>query len=670
MKKYLLIIAVFVAIVARPLIAQQKKQLPDYIYKHMLSADEEKRNNEIGKSFIETPKPQYAPRNIAEFEPMSGVLVRYPFGIPLALIKSLAEEDTVITIVASASQETTVRVQYQTAGVDLNKCRFLHTSTDSYWTRDFGPVFIVDGNDEVGVVNFAYNRPRPNDDDVPMAFADFMGVEWYGMNVVHTGGNYMADGYGTAASTDIVYTESYDIGISQDSVDQRMLNYLGIDNYHVVDDPNNTYIDHIDCWGKFIDVDKIIIRSVPESHAQYNEIEQMAKYWMSQKTSWGSYYKVYRVYTPDDQPYSNSLILNGRVFVPQTGSTYDDDALEVYREAMPGYEILGFTGEWYSTDALHCRTHEVADKKMLQILHYPLFGHQEYTSAYTLNAEIKALSKKGLYEDSLKLNYRINGNEWNAEALSLVSEANYSATIGSFSEGDKIEYYIHAADSSGRSENKPYMGAQDPHVFYAGGNKPVLTLSHNEIIFDNSEEVKLTIENNFNEEIAILDVENELNYAVAELDEKISFPNYLDGGNSIVYNINPLIAIKNSDGYNVDTLRIMTIDSTYQVIIKCDESFAQSIENDLSIDIKAYPNPFNNKLNIEVTNIDGSEFQSAQIINISGQITEFLNPISVSENSLKFEWNAENGNKDISKGIYFIKIITDNRTHILKVIKK
>jgi agmatine deiminase len=670
MKRFFIIIVMFVVAFLKPTIAQQNNQLSEYKFKHMLSADEEKRMNEVGKSFIETAPPQSSARNIAEFEPMNGVLVRYPFGIPLALIKSLAEEDTVITIVADALEETTVRVQYQTVGVDLDKCKFLHTNTDSYWTRDYAPLFIVDGNDELGIVNFAYNRPRPNDDDVPMAFADFMGVQWYGMNVVHTGGNYMTDGYGISASTTIVYTESYDVGIVQDSVDKRMLNYLGIEKYHVLEDPNNTYIDHIDCWGKFIDVDKIVIRSVPESHAQYEEIEEMAQYWMTQKSSWGNYYKVYRVYTPNDQPYSNALILNGRVFVPITGSAYDNDALDVYREAMPGYEVLGFTGEWHSTDALHCRTHEIADKNMLQIIHYPLFGHQEYASTYTLNTEIKALSKKGFYEDSLKLVYRINGEDWSTTLLNSVSEANYSASITGFSDGDKIEYYIHAADSSGRSENKPYMGAKDPHFFYAGGIKPVLTLSHTEIIFNSEEEVKVTIQNSFNESIVILNIDNELNYSVAEPDEKISFPYNMNAVSSITYNVNPLIAIKGSEEYNVDTLKIITADSTYLVIIKCVSSFLQSIDYTLPLNVKAYPNPFSDKLSIDIANMCSSEFQSVQIINLSGQIIELLNPVSATENSLKFEWNTGNASTDIPKGIYFIKIIADNRTHTFKVIKK
>ena len=38
--------------------------------------------------------------------------------------------------------------------------------------------------------------------------------------------------------------------------------YLGIETYHVVPDVNGEYIKHIDCWGKLLSPDTILIRSV------------------------------------------------------------------------------------------------------------------------------------------------------------------------------------------------------------------------------------------------------------------------------------------------------------------------------------------------------------------------------------------------------------------------
>ncbi len=97
--------------------------------------------------------------------------------------------------------------------------------------------------------------------------------------------------------------------------------YLGVYTYHVLDDPNNTYIDHIDCWGKFLGVNKVLIREVPESHPQYDEIEATAAYFENQTSSWGYPFEVYRVWTPNNEPYTNSLILNDHVFVPIVNGT-------------------------------------------------------------------------------------------------------------------------------------------------------------------------------------------------------------------------------------------------------------------------------------------------------------------------------------------------------------
>ena len=90
-------------------------------------------------------------------------------------------------------------------------------------------------------------------------------------------------------------------------------------------------------------------------------IEEVASYFASTITNEGLPWEVYRVYTPSDQPYTNSLILNNKVFVPIMNSSWDDDAIAVYEEALPNHEILGFTGYWQSTDALHCRVKGIPD---------------------------------------------------------------------------------------------------------------------------------------------------------------------------------------------------------------------------------------------------------------------------------------------------------------------
>ncbi len=431
---------------------------------HWMTLEEEQKKDEIGRDFYPTDPPIGQVRNIAEFEQMEGVLIRYPFGISYDIIAEMAEDITVSTIVTGSSQENYVRTQYQNNGVNLDNCNFLHAPSESYWSRDYGPWYIIDGNDEVGIVNFVYNRPRPSDNDIPIEMAEFLDVPLYGMNLIHAGGNYMTDGMGISASSDLVWAEN---SLSESEINEMVSDYLGVETYHVVPDPNNTYIDHIDCWGKFLDVDKILLREVPTSHAQYDEIEETAAYFAGQVSSYGTPYEVYRVYTPQDQPYTNSIILNDKVLVPVTGSAWDDDAILAYQTAMPGYEVLGFEGGWYSTDALHCRAKGIADRGMLDIRHIPLSGEIDANpDGVLIEAEIHAYSGAGLVPGTLQVYYRTGQNGlYQTTPMIHQTEDIYHAMIPVPMDEVTVSYYIHAEDSSGRTANHPYIGAPDPHSF-------------------------------------------------------------------------------------------------------------------------------------------------------------------------------------------------------------
>jgi len=472
--KKLILFAVLLPVIC--VFAQNKAADPDLVKRteewfkgnpnsmpHWMTPDELERINEIGKGFIETPPPVGPVRQTAEFERMQGVLIRYPFGIPVALIKQMSEVTNIVTIVATTTERNTVISTYISTGIDTSKCDFLIAPSDSYWTRDYGPWYVVSGDDEVGICDFVYNRPRPTDDDIPVQMAPFLDEPLYGMNLIHTGGNYMTDGMGIGASTDLVYVES---GQTSAQVDQKMLDYLGITNYHVVPDPNTTTtIDHIDCWSKFLDVDKILIRSVPVSDPDYDELEASAAYFASQKSSYGSNYQVYRAYSPNGEPYTNSLILNDHVFVPIMNSVNDAPALAVYQAAMPGYTIVGVlntTAPWLSTDALHCRTRGVVDKEMLYIYHMAkVFDQSPYKN---IEISAKIVSYGGYAINDASLFYRINGGTWNDLPMT-ISNGYYKALIPPQAPGDQVSYYIRSEDSSGRIETHPFIGSADPHEF-------------------------------------------------------------------------------------------------------------------------------------------------------------------------------------------------------------
>ncbi len=463
--KHLFFFIVFIA--ANSLIVNSQHIYKDGFLPQHLTKDEKERIHEIYHKLSETAPPfQYA-RSIAEFEPMSGALIRYPLGIPLSLVALMSEEVEVVTIVANESVRNQALNDYQNHGVNLDNISFLIAPTNSIWTRDYGPWYIFDGNNEFGIVDFQYDRPRPHDNAIPGVFASANNFNYHHMGLIHTGGDFMSTGMGIGASTNAVY--SVNSSMTPAEVDSIMQLFLGIEDYHVV--PNiHGGLSHIDTWAKFLAPDKIMIREVDPSHQYYDLAEQAVAYFESQTSSYGTPFTVYRVYTPNNEPYTNSLILNDRVYVPTIGNAWDDAAISAYEAAMPGYTVYGvYYSGWWSTDALHCRVREIPDNEMLYIKHMPIVQEQQAHEGYQIDAHIIPMSGEALYPDSVMVYYQVGGGGFSSILMTEGEDNWFSAVIPQQDIGSEIGYYIFAADASGRRENHPYIGPYDPYFFTVTG---------------------------------------------------------------------------------------------------------------------------------------------------------------------------------------------------------
>ena len=495
----------------------QKK--PDWARWHYLS-EEEMYDTSRGMNFVETDPPAGTPRFVAEFEPMQGVMIRYPLGIPTSLVAQLSNNCHVYCIVSN-SQQNQAQSSFQNAGVNMDNVSFVNAQTDSYWVRDYGPWYIFEDR-HPAIVDNIYNRPRPNDDNISGVFADYWGIPMYGMRLEHTGGNMMEDGRGHGVSDDLVFQENLqDYGIDEATVRQRMQDYLGINPYHVTIDPQGDYIAHVDCWGKYLAPDKILIAQLPQSNPRYQYYEQVAEYFETTNCCWGYPYHVYRVQEPGGYtlaPYTNSLILNKTVYVPMgSNSTYNNDAIAVYQEAMPGYEIVGVNGGsagWENTDALHCRTRGVMDFEMLFVDHRDvIFGEQEWQESIPVVSKFIAYSGANLKQDSLLVYYSINGGAYQTAHMTATGNPDeYVGYITGFEGGAEIDYYVFGADESGHRYTQPVFADLDPHHFTVGAHEPTgdLVITPDTLWFTQmGQDRQFNIINETNEAVTIIDVEPE-----------------------------------------------------------------------------------------------------------------------------------------------------------------
>ena len=469
MKKNCLILFCLLTFLSGMSLAQEN-QKPDWRKLHYLS-EEEMLSNERATLFNETnpPSGDYV-RFPAEFEPMQAVTIRYPLGIPTNLVKQLSER-TKVYVLVSASQQNSARNTFQNAGCNMNNITYYNMATNSYWVRDYAPWYIF--NDlEPAIVDNVYNRPRYDDNLVPVNMGQKLGLTVYGMNLTHTGGNMMEDGRGVGVSDDLILNENNN---DENDVRNKMRNYLGIDPYHITIDPQGDYIAHVDCWGKLLAPDKILIAKLPQSNSHYADYEEVADFFANTNCCWGYPYKVFRVEEPGGStvaPYTNSLIINNTVFVPiGSNSTYNNKALQVYQTAMPGYEIIGVTNNtstpWENTDALHCRTRGVMDFNMLFVDHRDVvFGEQPMQDSIAITSKFIAYSGQALKQDSLLVYYSIDGNAYQTAHMTATGNPNeYVGYIKGYQYGSSVDYYVFGADQSGHRYTQPSYGSLEPHHF-------------------------------------------------------------------------------------------------------------------------------------------------------------------------------------------------------------
>ena len=432
-----------------------------------LTPEEMTRLDQIGIGHRSTAPPIGPARNPAEWEPMTGAIIRWPLGIPVSLIAEMSEDLQIYTIVANSSEQSSATATYSSGGVNMSNVFFIMAPTNSIWTRDYGPWFIFDGTGNYGIVDHVYNRPRPYDDLIPGVIGAEWGVPVYGMDLTATGGNHMSDGLGMSMSTRLIYDENP--GMAPRDVDAMMKDYLGND-YTVLDYIESGGIHHIDCWAKFLDPTTILIKDVSPGHPSYHLLNARADFLATKTSAWGRPYTIVRAYCPYGTAYTNSIILNDKVFVPIFSTSWDDSALQVYQRAMPGYEVLGFYGSWYDNDAIHCRIMGVTDRYMLEVDHIPLFDSEDYQHDYLVSVQIEDHSNAGLIPESLLVYYSIDSSAFDTAYLQATSRSDsFYAYIPAQPPGTEIAYFVKAADNSGRVVTHPFIGVPGAHVFHITG---------------------------------------------------------------------------------------------------------------------------------------------------------------------------------------------------------
>ena len=438
-----------------------------------LTEEEMTRLDEIGLFHLTTAAPPGPVRKCAQWGPATGVLIAFEggFGLPLDLITEFSE-DVTVHVLCRPNQVNACSNALEKGGVNMANVDLIGVPLNSIWTRDYGPQDVFAGGD-YGIVDHIYNRPRPDDDQVPWELGTLWGCTVYGMDLIFTGGNFMPDGHGKAFSTDLVWDENP--SMSHEEIAQMLEDYMGIADYVVVPDITSSGIHHIDCWAKLLNEETIMVQEVAPSHPFYGELEARVATFGTLTNCYGRPYDIVRVFCEsiggdDVACYTNALTLNDKVFVPTYGVSSDSAALAAYEAAMPGYEVLGYANGWLSDDAIRCRAMEIHDRYMLVVDTNPLQDMEINATEYRVTAFIDDRSEAGLVADSLLVYWRLEGlPDFTPIVMQTTADPDsYYADIPGQADSVNVEYYASAVDSSGRHSTRPIVAPGAWYTFNTG----------------------------------------------------------------------------------------------------------------------------------------------------------------------------------------------------------
>lgn len=452
-------------------------------------------------------------RTAAEWEPAIGAMVRFPWGVNSATLVEIAENDLLFVFVTSANQAT-ANANLVSYGANMANVRYINQATSSIWTRDWGPSatfnestggMVVSDHQFIGYSTMGFSCSGTagmdtstatwgNDDIAPAALATwYQGNGWPAITRVIApaylvGGNFLMDGTGRAFYTCILYTENQQRGLSAAAVDAAMTNSRGITQRIVLPHFEPSGIQHIDCAIKPTDEETILVKRVPSTHPSFSATNAIAAQLAATLAPSGRPYDVRRLdmaATSHDgglTNYTNSLILNNKVLMPAWTDTPTANAAAVatFQAALPGYEVvpLQWSG-WRGNDALHCRVRAVWDPGMLRIAHRRLAGNVTNTAAgYEIDATIRPYSGSAIINSSTRVTFRVTppggpASSWISVPFAATPASfQYEAFIPAQPGGSVIEYFLEAADASGRAETLPPTAPTWLYRFTVVGDLP------------------------------------------------------------------------------------------------------------------------------------------------------------------------------------------------------
>ena len=462
------------------------------------------RDSRAGMRGIEEP-PAFPVRTMAEWEEVQALTISWAgYSSILKQITHHARMECEVIILCEDPAEVSAYLLEDNNGgpafTGLEGITLLEAPTNSVWIRDYGAETIYRNDvDSLMLLDWIYNRPRPDDDGSPDLVAVHLGIPIFSTtqapyDLVHTGGNFMCDGAGTAFSSELVLDENGPAGeFNQtvkdvDGVSAIMEQWMGIHRYITMPTLPFDAIHHIDMHMKLLDEETLLVGEFPAGESDGPQIESnITAVTGGSQSMFGSPWQLVRIpmppsgsgnFPPDAsyRTYANNVFVNGTVLVPTYRTEYDTTGLRILQEALPGYNVVGIDCDdmganiIQASGAIHCITKGIGVEDPLLIQHQPLGDQAGGSGDYPINATIKHRSGIGTATVYWTTDTAAGFEQ---VAMSAGGDDAWAAEIPEQPGGSTVYYYIHSQAASGKEQVRPIVAPEGWWRFHVSGGATV-----------------------------------------------------------------------------------------------------------------------------------------------------------------------------------------------------
>lgn len=300
----------------------------------------------------------------------------------VAMVDALRQGETVHVNVLSDEHAAAVAERLRQSGVASGEgtpVRLHVVPTDDEWVRDYGALFVVDGQGGRLATDWTFNawggkydRTEQNN-TVPAAMAAVHGAERVAFDVVFEGGSVDVNGAGLALTTEsCLLNPNRNPGLEKSEIEQLLYDGLGVTETLWLGDgiAGDDTDGHVDDVTRFVGERTVVTAVEPDpddvNHAPLAENAERLRAWRGRD---GRGLEVVELPMPPalfhdgerlPASYANFLIANAATLMPSFGAPQDDAAAAVLERVLnrPVARIPATDLVW-GLGACHCLSQDV-----------------------------------------------------------------------------------------------------------------------------------------------------------------------------------------------------------------------------------------------------------------------------------------------------------------------